>query len=125
MPKPQAITPNASFPPTARLRHQFEFDTVFNKPKKSIDRYWVVLATPHSMDATAGHARLGLVISKKRIRLAVQRNRIKRLIRESFRHHQYALNPLDIIVLARDKTAQFDNARLRASLEKHWQRLQR
>lgn len=125
MPKPSVTSPNASFPPSARLRHQSQFDKVFKRPKKSIDRYWVVLASAHPLDATDGHARLGLVISKKRIRLAVQRNRIKRLVRESFRVHQYALNPWDIIVLARDTTAQFDNACLRASLEKHWQRLQK
>ena len=116
---------NTHFPRSARLRHRFEFDSVFAKPKKSIDRYWVILASQQPADLGINHSRLGLVISKKRIRLAVQRNRIKRLIRESFRQQKYALAPLDIIVLARDKTACYDNDVLSASLTKHWRRLAR
>ncbi|HNE26573.1 MAG TPA: ribonuclease P protein component, partial [Pseudomonadales bacterium] len=58
----------------------------------------------------AAPARLGLVIAKKHVRLAVQRNRIKRQLRESFRSHQHALMGLDIVALARPGLGKLDNA---------------
>jgi ribonuclease P protein component len=67
--------------------------------------------------------RLGLVISKKNIRFAVQRNRVKRLIRESFRHHQLELAGLDIVVLARKALDQLDNHSITQLTEKLWQDL--
>lgn len=69
--------------------------------------------------------RLGLVIAKKNVRLAVHRNRIKRQVRESFRLCQTELAGLDIIVLARRGVDQLDNATLRSRLDHLWQQLQR
>lgn len=62
--------------------------------------------------------RLGLVIAKKHVRLAVQRNRVKRLMRESFRHHQQLLSGLDIVILARAGIGALDNAAITALMEK-------
>lgn len=69
-------------------------------------------------------ARLGLVIAKKHVRRANQRNRIKRIIRESFRHRQQ-LSGLDIVVLARGGVDQQENAALHAQLQQLWQQLER
>jgi len=68
--------------------------------------------------------RLGLVISKRFAKNAVQRNRIKRLIRESFRHHKVLLTGLDIAVLLKSvipKPAESRN--VNARLEKQWQEI--
>lgn len=72
-----------------------------------------------------GHTdpRLGLVISKKNIRFAVQRNRVKRLIRESYRKHQLQLSGLDIVVLARKGLDQQDNSAITKLTDKLWQDL--
>ena len=72
-----------------------------------------------------GHTdpRLGLVISKKNIRFAVQRNRVKRLIRESYRKHQLQLCGLDIVVLARKGLDQQDNSAITKITDKLWQDL--
>jgi ribonuclease P protein component len=72
-----------------------------------------------------GHTdpRLGLVVSKKNIRFAVQRNRIKRLIRESYRKHQLQLSGLDIVVLARKGLDQQDNSAITKLTDKQWQDL--
>jgi ribonuclease P protein component len=78
-----------------------------------------VLARPNDQDGP----RLGLAIARKHARAAVDRNRIKRLVRESFRHHLQLLGPLDLVVLGRNGLAQRDNAELTASLQKHWKRL--
>jgi ribonuclease P protein component len=50
----------------------------------------------------------------------VRRNRIKRLVRESFRQHQHELPAVDIVVNARSGARDADNAVIVRSLEKHW-----
>jgi len=67
-------------------------------------------------------ARLGLAISKKHCKLAVGRNRLKRLVRESFRHHLAELQGLDIVVLNQPDAKRAGNKALFESLERHWQR---
>lgn len=67
--------------------------------------------------------RLGLVIAKKHIRLAVERNRVKRLIRESFRKHQQLLIEMDIVILARSGADRLDNKDFVTLVEKLWQDL--
>lgn len=57
--------------------------------------------------------------------VAVRRNRIKRLIRESFRHHQHELPAVDIVVNARAGARNATNAAIVQSLEQHWQKLSR
>jgi ribonuclease P protein component len=78
-----------------------------------------VLATPNSRDVS----RLGLVISRKAVRTAVARNRIKRQVRESFRHWQAKLGGLDIVVIGRAGIAMQPNRVLAQALEKIWERL--
>jgi len=66
-------------------------------------------------------ARLGLAIAKKHIKRAVGRNRIKRLIRESFRQSQGQLAGLDIVVLLRRDVTLISNNDVYQRLNKHWQ----
>jgi len=74
-------------------------------------------------DNGSNHPRLGLVIAKKNVRHAVQRNRVKRIIRESFRLNQHQLPPLDLIILARKGIDEFNNGELHAEFSRLWQRL--
>ena len=67
-----------------------------------------------------GIPRLGLSIAARVVGNAVRRNRIKRVIRESFRLHQHELPAVDIVVNARSGARDADNAALVRSLEKHW-----
>ena len=69
-------------------------------------------------------ARLGLAISKKNCRLATDRNRIKRVVRESFRHHQAALAGLDVVVINQPAARAAGNQQLFSSLAGHWGRCQ-
>lgn len=48
-----------------------------------------------------GYPRLGMAISKKTVKHAVYRNRLKRIVREGFRRNSPRLKNLDIVVLAR------------------------
>ena len=68
--------------------------------------------------------RLGLAISRKSAPRAVDRNRIKRLIRESFRRGQAMRCAADLVVLGRPPARTADNATLVRSLRRHWTRLQ-
>jgi ribonuclease P protein component len=68
-------------------------------------------------------ARLGLAVSRKHVRTAVERNKIKRVIRESFRKNQHLLSGLDIVVISQDSLKQEPSQRLRNSLLAHWQRI--
>jgi ribonuclease P protein component len=71
------------------------------------------------------HARLGMTASAKKLRTAVGRNRVRRLVRESFRHAADRLDGLDIVVLAKEPSARASNGEIFASLDVHWARLQR
>jgi ribonuclease P protein component len=69
------------------------------------------------------YARLGLGVPKRQIRRATARNRIKRLIRESFRHDQLKLTGLDIVVLVRGGAVGADNLHILAALSEQWDKL--
>jgi ribonuclease P protein component len=66
--------------------------------------------------------RLGLAIGKKNCRRASGRNRLKRVIRESFRHHKATLGGLDVVVLNQPAATDAPNQALFESLARHWQR---
>lgn len=68
--------------------------------------------------------RLGLAIARSKIPRASGRNRVKRIIRESFRRHQQELKGLDLVVLARTNLTHIDNQALFQSLATHWRRQQ-
>ena len=111
----------ACFSKQAKLLKAADYNYVFDKPVRSSDRYLTVLARPNNLF----HARLGLAFTKKRVKLAVARNRLKRISRESFRLSQLGQKKLgvDYIVLAGAQCANATNQQLFQSLEKHWQTL--
>lgn len=109
------------FPKALRLLTAKDFKQVFSKSDyRASHRNFLILATPNQLS----QPRLGLVIAKKHIRLAVERNRIKRLIRESFRHQQHQLSGIDAIVLARKGLDQLDNKAISKTLDKLWLKIQ-
>ena len=59
-----------------------------------------------------------MAISKRHARTAVERNRVKRLVRETFRHHRAALPVIDVVVMLRNGTAGTPTVVLRAGLER-------
>jgi ribonuclease P protein component len=63
-------------------------------------------------------------MAKKCARRAVDRNRLKRVVRESFRMAQDDLPDADFVVLCRAAAPASSNARLFASMSGHWKRIQ-
>lgn len=103
-----------------RLLKPAEFQAVFaDAPFRASHQQLLILSRANGLPT----ARLGLIIAKKHIRLAVERNRVKRVIRESFRHRQQQLAGLDVIVLARSGLGGLDSRQLRQQLDRQWQRL--
>ena len=69
-----------------------------------------------------GAPRLGLAVAVRAAGGAVARNRLRRIIRESFRLHREALPSLDLVVSARPQARAAAPEALRASLAALWRR---
>lgn len=102
------------------MRRKSEFDAVYRRGHRLSDSLFTVTYLPNRL----GHPRLGLAIAARAAGGAVHRNRIRRVVRESFRLAQAALPGADIVVGARSGIREADNARLRNSLEGLWVRVQ-
>ncbi len=110
----------ASFGKARRLLKAKDYSRVFDGAEaRASHRHLLLLAKTNK---GPGH-RLGLVIAKKNVRLAVQRNRIKRVAREVFRQLPESEPALDVILLARRGLDQLDNAELSTILQQQWRKL--
>lgn len=109
----------ARFDKHARMLKAEEYSQVFNKAHRSSDQYFTVLAKPKNN----GFVKLGLAVSKKKARRAVSRNRLKRIIRESFRLSKNTIACANYVVMVQQKSEKVSNKVLFLSLEKHWQNL--
>lgn len=109
----------AGLPPVARLRRAADF-TALRKPT---GRLGSPCFRMRYRDNQVGFARLGQAISRRVSKRAVDRNRIRRSVRESFRHARTQLPSIDVLVIAEARAATATRAELRADLERLWQRL--
>ena len=113
---------DASFGKSCRLLNAADYSQVFDGCEaRASHKHLRLLARKNDRP---GH-RLGLVIAKKNVRLAVQRNRIKRVAREFFRKLPENNTPMDVVLLARRGIDQLDNAELSTILQHQWQKLDR
>ena len=111
---------NARYPRTLRLLAPAQYQSVFRHCEvKAGDRYITVLARSNQL----AHPRLGTTVSIKNAGNAVRRNRIKRLIKESFRFNQQQLAGWDLVVLARPGISSRTNRQLSKALDTHWRKI--
>ena len=104
-------------PPQARVRAKAEFTQVFDAGKRVAEP---LMALHWLHDARA--PRMGLAVSRKVDPHAVGRNRIKRVLRDAFRHLRPQLRPGAYVIVARAAARQADNATLRGSFDRLLQR---
>lgn len=102
-----------SFPRSARLLTGAEYSCVFKKNQRFSDRFWTILVRQEATQPS----KLGLAIAKKRAKRAVDRNKIKRIARESYRHHRVNMDGLQLVVMNRDAAATEPVAGLRRSMD--------
>jgi ribonuclease P protein component len=99
--RPRPIAPRGR-PKRGRLSRSAEFERVYRQGRSVGNRFLVLYAFPRSADAAAGDGpRLGLSVSRK-VGGAVDRNRVKRLLREAFADEvQRVPTDHDVVLVAR------------------------
>ena len=109
----------AGFPPSARLLARSAFDRVYRAGQSAGSTFFrgLILCAP------LGQPRLGITVPKRCVAKAHARNRIKRILREDFRHRRSRLPALDLVLQARGAIAEADATSLRRDLDRLYQRL--
>jgi len=116
---PGKIQSKYRFSRRVRLLTASQFRHVFKASLVSQDKYYRVKAALNEENSP----RLGLAVSRRVNKRAVVRNRIKRVVRESFRMNKEALSGLDIVVVARKAASEADKKELREAIDWHWRQL--
>jgi ribonuclease P protein component len=115
----QPTTPRLRFGSELRLRSKLQFDAIYAGGRRIDDRFFGLRVKPNGL----AHPRIGLAVAVKTAGNGVARNRIRRLIRESFRLAQHDLPAVDIVVAAKIPTREAPATTLHASLATLWQRV--
>lgn len=102
-----------------RLRSKLQFDAVYASGRRIDDRFFGLRVKPNGLS----HPRVGLAVAVKTAGNAVLRNRLRRLVRESFRLAQHGLPAVDVVVAAKFPAAGAPVTALRASLATLWNRV--
>lgn len=84
-----------SLPTHYRIRQRAEFDAVFKRRQRICVARFLTYYRPN----TCHHPRLGVVISKRNLPSAVDRNRVRRILREWFRLYQHQLPDYDLVIV--------------------------
>tara|TARA_R110000772_G_scaffold96406_20_gene195026 strand:- start:5677 stop:6039 length:363 start_codon:yes stop_codon:yes gene_type:complete len=102
-----------------RLLTPTHFEFVFKNATPAVSPNLTLLARHNDRL----NPRLGITIAKKRVKKAHDRNRIKRIVRESFRNHQQSLPNIDIVVVGKSGLDKLSNQELFLVLSKLWKKL--
>jgi len=108
-----------TLPAQRRLRRKSDFEAAYARGRRFGNGFFAVTAKPNGI----GGPRLGLAVSVRTAGSSVERNRIRRTIRESFRLHQHEIPAVDLVVSARGRARNAAGAELRASLVALWKKV--
>lgn len=110
---------NTKYSRELRLLTPSHFENVFKNAIPSVSPTVTILGRHNQLS----HPRLGITVSKKNVRKAHDRNRVKRLIRESFRLNQHKLPQIDIVVVVKSGLDKHTNEQIFELLDKLWKKL--
>ncbi len=110
---------NTKYPRELRLLTPTHFENVFKNAIPAVSPSITLLGRQNNLK----HPRLGVTVSKKNVRFAHERNRLKRIIRESFRLNQNELPHIDIVVVVKSGLNKQSNQQIFKLLEKQWKKL--
>ncbi len=102
-----------------RILKASDFETIYARRRRVVDSCFAVNFTANEL----GLARLGLSVGAKAVGNSVARNRVKRVVRDSFRRAAGDLAGIDLVVGARNGARTAHNARLRESLDGLWKQV--
>ncbi len=101
------------FPGTLRVKTRAEFKKLQAGSRKHYSSHFLTVVNPSSRELS----RIGITVTTKVDKRATQRNRIKRVIREFFRHiHRQLAGTFDIIVIARQNATDCSSEAIREEL---------
>lgn len=111
--------PRARFAKISRLSGQEAFGAVFRGPSFKVSHpTYLILAKTNRLN----YSRLGLVVAKKHLKKAVDRNDLKRRVREVFRCNT-GEPAIDVVFLARSGMCELRNDEVNSALQRAWVRL--
>ncbi len=105
-----------------RLLTPRAFSRVMESPALKIHQPgFLLLVTP----AEGPEPRLGFIVAKRKIPLAVHRNRFKRCFRDAFRRSADQLGAVDVVCLVRQNLSDVSNEQLHERMQQALRRLPR
>ena len=104
-----------------RLLTPRAFAEVLDKRLSGRSRYFRYSIAPNNL----GIPRLGITVSRKVSKLAAQRNRIKRQLKEYFRHNRQKTCGYDLVVMSIAGTADKSNKEIQNDLRQLWSQLEK
>lgn len=105
---------------TTILAEKLNFELVFSSPTKSEDGFFTAFYVPNKTSKN----RIGISIAKKFVNKATKRNRLKRLIKNSFLHDFNCEAGVDVVVKAKYQASKVASDKiLLESLANHWQKI--
>jgi ribonuclease P protein component len=117
------MTPQG-FPSRYKLHESREFDAVFKGSKYRMSCKEILVL---GIENELGYSRLGMVVGKKSAAKSIQRSRIKRVVRESFRrlcNQDQSIDSeqigVDIVIVTRFGVAKLNNQQLARILARNW-----
>ena len=102
-----------------KLNHPREYRAVFTQGTRVGSGAFRIYVHRNVLES----ARLGLGIAKHQVPTAVARNRLKRLIRESFRAVAVTFEGYDVVVVARRPASVLTNREVRDQLGRGWEKV--